>query len=148
MFRVTVTLGWRRRREGKNKNENEKELGRRGKTAACSIPMFVLLVLQGVSGKVLEGQQRGVMVRVVGGLSGIFEWSDGTAMRAYPSPGTRMPRRVGEGGFTALPTRIWYLSSTGPSGCMLMYLPGMCKRLAGGDGWGSDAWRVGPRPAQ
>lgn len=38
-------------------NEIEKKIDREDKTAALPIPVFVLLVLQGVSGKVWKGSR-------------------------------------------------------------------------------------------
>lgn len=66
MLHVTVALGWWRRREGKDKSENEKDLERTDYKAAWSIPLIVPLGLQGVSGMVLEGKQRGVIVKSSG----------------------------------------------------------------------------------
>lgn len=46
-------------------------------------------------------------------------------------------------GSTALPIRRWYPPSPSSLGTMLMYLPGVRRRLAGGHGLGSIAWQVG-----
>jgi len=69
----------------------------------------------------------------------IFERSNSTAIESLPTAWYQNAAQGGGGGCTALPLRTWYLSSRSPLGGILMYLPEKYKRLAGGDGLGSDA---------